>query len=297
MKKLILLLLAFTILVCKGQVTVVTLNGSASVDQNPGGTITSYQWIQVGTTPAPCVITNANKAIATVIPANGQQWTPGTYTFQLAVTNGIGLTSTAVTHVTWTSTNPVVDAGLPQTIKLPTNSVQLKAIATVSLGKVKSWAWSQVSGPGSATFNRKDTSTVTVTGFSAGKYVFQCTIVDNFNVTASDTVSLTVLAPDLAPKANAGPDQTISLPVNSVTIGGEDWPKDGTVNWAKVSGPSSYHIISPFSSTTQITGLVAGVYKFRKTVTMIHTDSAIDDVTVTVKKKCSWFCQIFNCCK
>jgi hypothetical protein len=83
------------------QVQVVTLNGSASND--PDGQIQNYKWAQVGTTPMPCTITNANGAIATVVPSGGLQWVPGVYSFILTVTDNLGATSSATTNITVTS--------------------------------------------------------------------------------------------------------------------------------------------------------------------------------------------------
>lgn len=287
----------FFFLFTYSQIQVVTLNGSASSDSD--GTISKYQWSQVGTTPSVCTITNATAAIATVVPANGQQWSPGTYTFQLIVTDNQGAVSApGFTHVTWSSLPPTVEAGGYQIITLPVATTQFKALAMTSLGIVKTWSWSQVAGPNVAVFNRKDTSNVTVAGLIAGIYMFRVGIIDNFGATANDSIQVTVNKANILPKANAGQDQTIKFPTNSVSLGGFDLPSDVAVRWSKVSGPNSFFIVSPFQQRTEVRQLVPGTYVFQKTVTVPGQDlSSSDQVTVTVKKKCTWLQRLLGKCK
>lgn len=92
-------------------------------------------------------------------------------------------------------------------------------------------------------------------------------------------------APNVPPTVNAGPDQTINLPANSVTMAGSASDPDGTIasrTWSKVSGPAAT-ITDPTSYTTTITGLVYGTYVFRLTVVDNSNASAFDEVQVIVK--------------
>jgi hypothetical protein len=264
------------------QVQVVTLNGSASND--PDGQIQNYKWAQVGTTPMPCTITNANGAIATVVPSGGLQWVPGVYSFILTVTDNLGATSSATTNITVTSNPPTVDAGNSQTVQLPLSSVSLKASGTATLGIVRSWTWSQVSGPNTAIFSRKDVSAVDVSNLAAGTYFFKVTVVDNYGVSVSDTVSITVKAVNQSPKADAGTDKTITLPSTSVAIGGNDNPSNVSVVWHKKSGGAAI-ISSPKRSVTKVTLFNSGKYVFVKRVTDRKGNSATDEVVVTLNKK------------
>lgn len=84
------------------------------------------------------------------------------------------------------------------------------------------------------------------------------------------------------PVAAAGTDQTITLPTNSVTVngGGSSGGTGGSITgilWEKVLGPTAYTITSPTSSTTTITGLVAGTYVFKLTISnnvgLTHSDN------------------------
>jgi len=95
MKKLLLFAFLFTSFGAFAQTdTTVTntvqLDGTGSNDvSNPNGGIVKYQWAQ---TAGPNVtISNASSAIATVVVTQ-----PGTYDFQLTVTNKAGLTDSQV---------------------------------------------------------------------------------------------------------------------------------------------------------------------------------------------------------
>ena len=52
--------------------------------------------------------------------------------------------------------------------------------------------------------------------------------------------------------------------------------------WRKISGPEQYRIVSPHSATTNVTNLVAGVYKFELKVTNSHNISSRDTMVLTV---------------
>ena len=65
----------------------------------------------------------------------------------------------------------------------------------------------------------------------------------------SHTRTNVALPPNVLPIANAGPDQSITLPVNSVTLNGSgSVDPDGNIiayNWTKISGPSQFTIANP----------------------------------------------------
>ncbi len=88
------------------------------------------------------------------------------------------------------------------------------------------------------------------------------------------------------PTANAGPDQSITLPANSVTLSGSGTDPGGAItaySWTKVSGGAAT-ITSPSAASTTVTGLAQGSYVFRLTVTDNGSPglTGSDDVTVTV---------------
>lgn len=199
-----------------GQVQVVTLSGSAS---DSDGFIAHVKWQQVGTNPSICKIANDTLAVTTVVPANGAQWSPGIYTFRFTVTDNQGATAFDDLTVTWNAPKPTVDAGIGQTIMLPVTATTLKATGTTALGIVKSWAWTQTAGPTTVVFNRKDTSAVNISGMGLkGTYNFRITLTDNFNQVITDSMSVVVLPANVIPKANAGADKVLPLPVKPVVF-------------------------------------------------------------------------------
>lgn len=88
------------------------------------------------------------------------------------------------------------------------------------------------------------------------------------------------------PRADAGPDTTLTLPLDSLTLQGRATDPDGFIAsyaWSQVSGPG----VAVFSSTgipgPLVSGLVPGSYSFRLTVKDNAGAIASDEVVVTVK--------------
>ena len=91
------------------------------------------------------------------------------------------------------------------------------------------------------------------------------------NATESNTRGSKGPKTNRPPVANAGGDQVITLPSNTVNLNGSAStdPDNNITNyqWTKISGPSSFTIASSNSVQTQVTNLVAGVYLFELKVT------------------------------
>ena len=90
---------------------------------------------------------------------------------------------------------------------------------------------------------------------------------------------------NLAPKANAGPDQTIILPYDSIILSGSATDTDGTISsylWTKIAGPAAYAITNNNSDSAFVTGLVQGVYQFELKVTDNKGTVGKDTIEVTV---------------
>ena len=246
----------------------VNLNGSLSSD--PDGTIASYSWAEVS--GAAVTISNGSTSIATV---SGLQ--AGSYTFQLTVTDNLGATGMAQVKITVSAAvstpTPIANAGANQTITLPATSVILDGSASQDInGTIRAYAWTQTAGPMQMSILAAGNATTTVIGFvQTGVYTFQLVITDASGLTSTDNMTVTVLAAaNQPPVADPGSNQSITLPVNTVTLdGSKSSDPDGTIasySWTKISGGAAT-ITSAGGSTTTVTGLPAGQYIFQLTVT------------------------------
>ena len=92
---------------------------------------------------------------------------------------------------------------------------------------------------------------------------------------------------NVLPVANAGADVSVpkSWNYSPWVYGTKSTDSDGWIaafKWTKISGPTSYTIVSPTSGSTKLSNLVAGTYVFRLTVTDNKSAIDTDDVTVTI---------------
>ena len=186
-----------------------------------------------------------------------------------------------------TNNRPIVSAGPNQTITSPDNDAALNSTVSDPDGTIASTVWTQTSGPNTATFSPNNTTAdPTVTGLIVGVYVFNLLVTDDDGDTQTDDVIITVnAAPNLAPVAVAYVDyDTIQLAVDSVFLDATGSSDDVAVTgylWEVISGPGTYTITSPTSSTTKLDDLVPGVYTIRLTVSDGSLTNS-DDVTVVV---------------
>jgi len=262
--------------------TSVSLNGSSSSD--PDGTISTYAWSQVGSTPNVATIVSASSANTNVTGLIA-----GVYVFNLTVTDDDGATASDQVQITVSSGNqpPIVDAGVNASICPPTTQVTVSATGSDDVAII-SYVWTQVTGPNVATIPSGGAfQSGNITGLITGTYVFRVTVTDGGGLTAFDDKTVSVnISCNTAPIANAGPNQTIFQPASSVTLTGSG-TDNGTITayaWTQVGGPVTASITSPSSATTGVTGLSnVGAYIFRLTVTDNTGLTGIDDVQITVQ--------------
>ena len=97
--------------------------------------------------------------------------------------------------------------------------------------------------------------------------------------------TVTEPTPNKGPKADAGPDQVITLPTDTVTLNGSaSTDPDGSITfflWQKLSGTNS-SFVTPNSSQTDVKDLEEGIYIFELTVTDDKGAIARDTMQVTV---------------
>ncbi len=122
-------------------------------------------------------------------------------------------------------------------------------------------------------------------------YTLTCSNASGTSSPASATVVVNS-ATNNPPTCNAGANQSITLPTNSVSLSGSGSDPDGdpiTYQWSKTAGPSSYNISSPTSASTSVTGLVQGTYTFQFVTTDNHgaSCSPVSTTQVTVNPAAS----------
>src|ERR1019366_7504969 len=158
------------------------------------------------------------------------------------------------------------NAGADQAITLPTNSLTITGSGSDADGTVAGYQWTKISGPSSYNMVIATSAVTNITGLVQGEYQFQLKVTDNSRATGTDIMQVTVNAAALQPPtADAGPDQIITLPTNSVTVSGSGTDIDGTITgyqWTKISGPASFNFVNSTQPATIINGLVKGVYLF-----------------------------------
>lgn len=209
---------------------------------------------------------------------------PNTQVTGLAIGNNVfqwtlnyapcGTASDQMTVVNFDAGAQAAAAGPDQQLCLPTNTATL-AGSTVTAPSTGTWNVVQ----GSGTFVNANSPTTSVSGLSAGVNRFRWSVNNGpcLGVTDDDVV-ITVFSP--LPAANAGPDQSICTPANSVTMNASAAPAPASGQWTLVSGGGT--IANAGSPSTQITGLPVGTHTFRWTVNNGACGSTNDDVVITV---------------
>ncbi len=199
----------------------------------------------------------------------------GIYQLQLSSTDG-SLTTTDVVQIivnpAATNQAPVVNAGTDKVISPPTSVVNLSGTATddglpnppASLTNT----WTQISGPSGVAFGNANSLTTTATFPSSGTFKLMLSVSDG-SLISRDTI---VVDRTSVPIVNAGINQQIIMPLDSVQLGGTatddtlpNPPGTMTFLWSKTSGPGTV----TFRSVTQLQTVakfnLSGTYVLRLT--------------------------------
>jgi len=235
------------------------LNGSGSTD--PSGTISTYAWTKISG-PAGDKILSPGTA-----STNVSFTSPGSYVYQLAVTdNATGLSNSANITITVNGA-PVSVPGANQTINLPALASLNGSASTDPSGSISSYTWTKISGPSGDKITSPGSASTTISFTSPGAYVYQLTVTDNVTgLSNSANIYLTVNG---APVSIPGQNQTVSLPGQASLDGSLSTDPSGTIgvySWTKVSGPAGDQILSPASAKTNISFFVVGTYVYKLTV-------------------------------
>ena len=133
---------------------------------------------------------------------------------------------------------------------------------------------------------------------SAGTYQFELKVTDDGGL--SQRIRQVIVndpsQPNRPPVANAGADQTIALPANTITLDGSGStdPDNNITNylWTKISGPFSFNIVNANGIQTQVNNLVEGIYQFELKVTDAGGLFSKDTVAITVNSNLKFWTQL-----
>lgn len=260
----------------------ITVDGLAT---DSSGNIVSVLWTKIsGPTGGTIATPTLRRTIISSLTA-------GTYMFRLTATDdssAVVFDEMRVTVNPLQNQIPQVIAGNDVVITLPTNSTTITSFGMDVEGAI-TYAWTKISGPSGGSISSPTAANTLITGLLEGRYVYEVTVTDLDGATGTDRVEILVnpaVVPNKAPIANAGANQTITLPASTSTLTGSGLDADGTIVgylWTKIgNSPAAGSITSSTSATTAVTGLVQGVYEFQLRVTDDDGAIHVDVMTITV---------------
>ncbi|KAG6443289.1 dyslexia-associated protein KIAA0319 [Manduca sexta] len=263
-----------------------TLNGSLSTDDHE---IKSWEWTKSAE--------DENKAVDmqnTHSPyLQLSNLSEGVYTFVLKVTDSSGQSSTADVHVFVkppTNTPPVADAGPDAFISLPQTWITLNGSASHDDHRIVAYTWRCLSGPTNSNIVNFNESVANATALTKGQYVFSLTVLDDNGNSATDNVTVTVAQnKNSPPKADAGGDQVLNLPLAVLILNGSKSSDDFRIvswKWTRSgSGLAAGTVVlnSDTKPVLMLTNIEPGRYVFELTVTDDQGESDRDTVSVQVK--------------
>ncbi|CAM4230433.1 malectin domain-containing carbohydrate-binding protein [Zobellia roscoffensis] len=173
---------------------------------------------------------------------------------------------------------PTADAGEDQMLTLPDNDTVISGSGSDSDGGTVTFAWTQVSGPNSATLNGNTTAELSVSSMIEGVYVFRLTVTDDENEVVSDDVKVTVVPENgLLAVAEAAPTEGVS-PLEVTFTGSNSIGDIASYLWDFKDGKTSTE------ADAANTFIANGSYDVMLTVTDAGGNTHSDIVTIIVSE-------------
>uniref|UniRef100_A0AC11DS74 KIAA0319 n=1 Tax=Ovis aries TaxID=9940 RepID=A0AC11DS74_SHEEP len=225
---------------------------------------------------------------------NVSQLSVGRYAFKVAVSGenafGEGFVNVTVKPARRVNLPPTAIASPErQELSLPLTAALIDGSQSTDDTKIVSYHWEEVNGPSREEKTSADSAVLHLSNLVPGNYTFRLTVTDSDGATNSTTAALIVSsAVDYPPVANAGPNQTITLPQNSITLNGNQSSDDHQIvlyEWSLVPGSENQEVAMQGVKTPylHLSAMEEGNYTFQLMVTDSSKQQSTAVVTVTVQ--------------
>ncbi|XP_078224312.1 dyslexia-associated protein KIAA0319 homolog isoform X5 [Callithrix jacchus] len=221
------------------------------------------------------------------------QLSVGLYVFKVAVSNenafGEAFVNVTVKPARRVNLPPVaVVSPQMQELTLPLTSALIDGSQSTDDTEIVSYHWEEISGPLIEERTSVDSPVLRLSHLDPGNYSFRLTVTDSDGTTNATTAALIVnSAVDFPPVANAGPNHTITLPQNSITLNGNQSSDDHQIvfyEWSLGPGSEGKHVAMQAIQTPflHLSAMQEGDYTFRLMVTDSSRQQSTAVVTVIV---------------
>ncbi|XP_033375442.1 dyslexia-associated protein KIAA0319-like protein homolog isoform X2 [Parus major] len=219
---------------------------------------------------------------------------PGNYTFSLTVVDSDGASNSTTANLTVKKAvdyPPVANAGPNQVITLPQNSITLYGNQSTDDHSIVSYEWLLSPNSKGKVMEMQGVRTpvLQLSAMQEGDYTYQLIVTDSAGHQSTAEVTVIVQPENnKPPKADAGPDKELTLPVDSTTLDGSKSSDDQKIVfflWEKTQGPDGVKLENANSSIATVTGLQVGTYEFTLTVKDERNLQSQSSVNVIVKEE------------
>ncbi|KFQ70486.1 Dyslexia-associated protein KIAA0319-like [Phaethon lepturus] len=261
------------------------IDGSQSTDDDK---IVSYHWEEL---KGPLREEKVSSDTAVLTLTN---LVPGNYTFSLTVVDSDGASSSTTASLTVNKAvdyPPVANAGPNQVITLPQNSITLYGNQSTDDHSIVSYEWLLSPNSKGKVMEMQGVRTpvLQLSAMQEGDYTYQLIVTDSAGHQSTAEVTVIVQPENnKPPKADAGPDKELTLPVDSTTLDGSKSSDDQKIVsflWEKTRGPDGVKLENANSSIATVTGLQVGTYEFTLTVKDERNLQSQSSVNVIVKEE------------
>ncbi|NXX95589.1 K319L protein, partial [Centropus bengalensis] len=261
------------------------IDGSQSTDDDR---IVSYHWEELKG-PLREEKVSSDTAILTLT-----NLVPGNYTFSLTVVDSDGASNSTTANLTVNKAvdyPPVANAGPNQVITLPQNSITLYGNQSTDDHSIVSYEWLLSPNSKGKVMEMQGVRTpvLQLSAMQEGDYTYQLIVTDSAGHQSTAEVTVIVQPENnKPPKADAGPDKELTLPVDSTTLDGSKSSDDQKIVsflWEKTRGPDGVKLENANSSIATVTGLQVGTYEFTLTVKDERNLQSQSSVNVIVKEE------------